>query len=85
MGLKEGCLTIIEITYFCDGKKTLGRAYDSMHCHHVTSADPVNDTPEGRKSAWRMIRARGWHEAAWRGKARHLCPECWADFIARNK
>ncbi len=78
-------MTTIETTYLCDGKTILGRAYDSMHCHHITSGDPVHDTPEGRKEAWRMIRARGWHEAVWRDKTRHLCPSCWQKFIEIRK
>lgn len=67
-----------EFNFICDGPPVSG-----SHCMEVWCDGIFEKVSDVRKS-WLEARDAGWREAKWKGKTRHLCPNCWKIFIERR-
>ena len=73
-----------EFNFACDGEVILNGVLPAG-CLVLVSDYQVWRHPNQVRDAWLSVRKHGWREAKCKGKARHLCPVCWAAFLERNK
>ncbi len=73
-----------EFNIICDGADVHKESL--VNCQtQFSTGEPYRSVTKGEIRTWLIARNEGWREAKWRGKTRHLCPNCWADFIERRK
>jgi hypothetical protein len=71
-----------EFSFICDSRKVIGCPV--MECESIIGSESWA-LASNVKQAWLEIRKQGWREAKWRGKTRHLCPECWRQYLEERR